>query len=291
MNFRECSKMKGGTCSLLELFRLLSPFFLLDDICNVVWDLSEAKREYWRRLITFDVLFPREQKELYNQAQCFREENFAIEKYSEINICRAGLAYLDYVVPHFEFMLSRHKYGTKMIQDEKYQPLFSKSSERIIRSSEPVYRFERRIDWVFHDVEDCCVNSTFFAKKVMDTLKIDKNEYINNTFFNYHTVNKDGTIGFKQSYESRLIFSHVGYIERYRRYLLQKNENNGLRYALYVNEKLVERIKKYLCLYKNEELCFQTISQDEAANKLLNQIAAIEASRYYDFHTKIEIAD
>ena len=282
---------KGGSCSLLELFKLLSPLNSLEDICDVIWDLSESKREIWRRLITFNIIIPKDRKELKVQIDLYENGNYDIEQYSEIDICTAGCAYMDYVVPSFEFMLSRHKYGVAKLQDKNYQPLFSNSSEDVIKSKEEYrkYRFERKIDWVYKDVADCCVNSVFFANMVMEKFNLNRYEYINNSYFNYHTINRDGTSGVRQSYESRLIFSHIGYIERYRRYLLQKYKDKNPETLIDINKRLVTRIRKFLNLYLNDEICFQTRAQDEAAYELNIQLNLIREKKYEDFNTKIEI--
>ena len=58
---------------------------------------------------------------------------------------------------------------------------------------------------------------------------------------------QDGTARFKQSYESRLIFSHIGYIERYRRYLLKKHSKGNEEYLMDVNERIINFIKKIFC--------------------------------------------
>ncbi len=282
---------KGGSCSLLEIFKLLTPFFGAEDICNVVWDLSEESRECWRRLITFNLLFPQNPKELQKQAKLFLVGNVDIEQYTELNLCIAGLAYMDCMVPHFEFMLSRHKYTVDNVQNENYQPLFCRNSEDRIQSDDPGirYRFERKIDWVYEAVADCCVNSTHFAKKVMDEFHLSREEFVNNTYFNYHATNRDGTAGARRSYESRLIFSHIGYIERYRRYLLFKNRSKLSPYLREINEKLVVRIKRYLDLYCDSERCFHTPEQDEATKELYDYINIISKTNYFDFSTKIEV--
>lgn len=284
---------KGGSCSLLDIFRLLKHVGSLEEICNIVWDLSESKREYWRRLINFNTNFPHSPSDLYIQAELFQQENFDVEKYSEIDICTAGLAYIDYVVPHFEFMLSRHRYGVGRVENVNYQPLFCEKSEDLLpnnnSNSEQKYRFERKIDWVLKDVSDCCINSAYFAKGVMNTFEFDKFEYVNNSFFNYHTTNRDGTVGYRQSYESRLIFSHIGYIERYRRYLLKKHKGELREKLQDINKRLAERIQRYLDLYFDEENCFHTVPQDEAAKILNDQIRIIRDSKYFDINTKIEV--
>lgn len=279
---------KGGRCSMLELYELLSPFYKIEDITNDTWALNEMCREIWRRLLMFNVKFPTHSIELRKQAQAYEKGNFKITEYSEVNLCPSGLAYIDYVIPHFEFMLSRHNYNVQLFDDNRLWPLFANSSEDLITSAEFKYRFEKKINWVYQDVKDCCFNSVHFSNQVCDYYKITRDDYINNTVYNYQALAADGTARLKQSYESRLIFSHIGYIERYRRYLLKKHKKKDDTYLADINQRLIRFIKLYLCLYTNGDICYQTNKQNEAARELIEAIDFIARAGYRDYKTKIE---
>lgn len=282
---------KGGTCNMFDLLNLLSPFFRVQEICRTVYVLNEAKRDILRRMVTFDLVFPKNENDFLQQGKHFKKGNYNLDIYSDVILCLSGEIYLDYVVPHFEFMLSRHKFGNDILSNYNYRPLFSESSEQIIndRRTGHLYGFERKIDWVYQDVQDCCNNSVQFAEKIMEYFDMDRETYLNNSYFNYHPINRDGAPGYRQSYESRLIFSQVGYIERYRRYLLCKYRQENLAQLIDINRRLVERIKRYITLYQNSTTCFQTNQQDKAAIYLQKQIAKIEQKEYEDFETKIEV--
>ena len=285
---------KGDRCSILELFNLLIPLsFDSAEICKTVWNLCETGRSIWRRLVIFDLIVPRTLEDLLSQAALYKNEDFDIEKYSELVICTAGQTYMEVIVPHFEFMLSRHERGLEYLQSDRYQPLFSESSEKkvVISKGKELWRFEIKMDWVYEDVKDCCYNSFRFAETVMNTFHITKDEYIKSSFFNYHKVGWDGDVGSKQSYESRLIFSHIGYIERYRRYILKKNRNNGIQYLVDINKRIVDRIVNYITLYQDNSQCFQTDIQNSAASELLRLAKKIQGAYYADFDTKIQLND
>lgn len=291
-------------CSLHKIFQSLVPVgFAAEDICEAVWNLCEGGRRYWRRLLLFELVVPRSLEELQTQAFLFKNGENNVERYSELVICKAGLAYMEFVVPHFEFMLSRHEMGASILQRVKYLPLFSETSEQLIGDN--IYRFESKIDTVFNDVKDCCYNSVKLANRVMAVYKLTRDEYIQSTAFNYHTVGWDGEAGPKQSYESRLIFRHLGYVEKYRRYLLEKILSNSSSKigtsdltsvtdkdadkARIINEKLVSRILNYIELYRDSNECFQTGIQDMAADKLYQLAIRIKKSNYMDFDTRIEL--
>lgn len=285
---------KGNFCYLPDLLDLLNPLYSVKEVCETVFDLSEAKRNILRRMLTCDVTpFVSDKEEFLERVACY--EAGAKDpglQYAELRLCLSGETYLNYVVPHFEFMLSRHKGDYIFLTNFNYHPLFSAGSEQLIGDStaEQMYAFERKIDWVYGDVKDCCKNSTDFSKQVMEALHLTKEQYLNNSYFNYSTAGRDGSPGYRQSYESRLIFSHIGYIERYRRYLLDKHRANPKADLQSMNQRLILRIERYLTLYQDEELCFHTAPQDSAAAHLQKMINAIRQSEYKDFTTKIEIS-
>lgn len=280
---------KGGSCRLNEIFEMLPEIYCNEITCSTIWDLSEAKRKEWRRLIVFNDKHLTCSNDLVNQLKMFRNGEKNSEEYTSIDICRAGISYLEYVVPHFEFMLSRLRYEKEKLRNLSYQPLFCENSLKSLQDNklERKYYFEKKIDMVFDAVKDCCLNSVDFARKTIDFLGFSPEEYLENSFFNYHTVNRDGTLGIRQSYESRLIFSHISYIESYRRYILQLHNLESEDYRADLNKRIISRIKDYLSLYENKKICYQTIIQNEAAEKLKDQIAIIEKKDFKDFETKI----
>lgn len=281
---------KNGTCSMLDIYLLLSPFFNADTINECVYDLSEGCRDVWRRLLVFSEIIPHSSGDLRTQYESYQNKKYAMSNYSTIHICTAGLAYIESIVPHFEFMLSRHKSTYTYASNKNYHPLFAESSEDLLppgeNAEECKYRFERKIDWVLNDVYDCCSNSLTFSERIMDHYRMSPAEFISNSYFNYRSA----TYGYRQSYGARLIFSHVGYVERYRRFLLSKDCNTVEPTSKKeINRRLVVRIKRYLELYRDELLCLKTDRQDKVAEYLMQAIRTIEKSDYADYKTRIEI--
>ncbi len=283
---------KGGRCSMLDMFKLLVPLgFGSARIASTVWNLCEEGRKVWRRLLVFDMVIPYRIGDLERQAQMFDEGDWDTGRYSEIVLCTAGRAYMEYVVPHFEFMLSRHDSNSSAVRDEGYQPLFCSESEKnVTNETEAVrYQFEAKIDTVFSDVRGCCRNSVLFAERAMKSFAMSQEEYISGSFFNYHKDSWDGEVGTKQSYESRLIFQHIGYIERYRMYLLNSHREDADEYLRDVNKRLVTRIIRYLVLYRDAFRCLGSRSLDYVANELMALAREIERSGFSDFSTRIEL--
>ncbi len=287
---------KGDRCSLLDLMELLTPIgYNALQICIQSWNLSEVSRNHgWRRLLLFDVIVPSSLEDLKKQATRYEKKGDRnVANYSELVICTAGQAYMEFVVPHFEFMLSRHQLGVGTSARSRYQPLFAGSSEQsfIGDNGKVLYRFDKKIEWVYKDVKDCCYNSVTFADQVRKHFQITRREYISSTYYNYHPVDWDHEAGPKQSYESRLVFRHVGYIEKYRCYLLRKKEDLPFELRVDINRRLVEWIVKYLELYKDSYKCYQTETQNAAANALLELTRTIRRSQFTDFTTRIELSN
>ena len=88
-----------------------------------------------------------------------------------------------------------------------------------------------------------------------------------------------------------MIFRHVGYIEKYRCYLLEKKQGAPLSELADINRRLVERIVKYLKLYQDQFKCCQTEGQNIAAIELLKLAEIIKKSEYLDFDIRIELND
>ena len=276
----------GGSCSLLDIFGGLPPKYCNEDLCNMIYDLSEIDREYWRRLITFDKVIPREKKDLKMQLKLYNEGERDSQKYTRLNLCRSGKAYLSRVVPHFEFMLSRCNYPDGTLEDENYTPLFSSQSLEkvsIEKKKGTDYAFVLKINRVFKTVKACVKNSQYFSDEVVQWFNYSEEDLLNNSHLNYHDDDSDNPIAENhQSYIGRLVFSHAGYIEWYRRYLIKKQVMN-----VEINTKLTNFIKDYLELYKKGPAYMHSAEHDNASNTMIKQVETIVHSGYSDFITVI----
>ena len=84
------------------------------------------------------------------QEYAYRNKSVDANDYSEVEMCTSGNAYVEYVVPHFEFMLSRHDHNIELFTNSRYQPLFTDDSEKqTMSSSQYKYKFEKKINWVY----------------------------------------------------------------------------------------------------------------------------------------------
>ena len=88
-----------------------------------------------------------------------------------------------------------------------------------------------------------------------------------------------------------MIFSHISYIEAYRRYILQIKNLETEDYRANLSRCIICRIEKYLSLYENKDICYQTVIQNEVALTLRKHIEIIKERNFRDFETKIEVPD
>jgi len=96
---------------------------------------------------------------------------------------------------------------------------------------------------------------------------LSEDEYLNRSFYNYHTRSLHDRQDYKSSYESQIIFQHIDYMESYRRYLWAKYYTEGTQKQNELSQKLIEWIIKYLDLCMDKEVLLSP-SQEEAATRI-----------------------
>jgi hypothetical protein len=124
-----------------------------------------------------------------------------------------------------------------------------------------------------------------------------------NTSFNYRSRNRDYgekignnipsysiRTGFKQSHTARLVFSCVGYIEWYRRYMIEGIELDDMQLSD-INKSLITKITKLLDIYRDSPPYLKTKRQDNAEKTLRSSISVIIRNFYSDKVTSIETSD
>lgn len=276
---------KGGRCSLLDMFVLLEPLGITTEtIIRTIWDLSMSSRNIWRSLIVFEMHVPITESDLIEQAKMFKRKIYDVKEYTELVMCSSGDAYLSDVLSHFEYMQSTYDLH-RGINEMTYLPLFANDSEEIIigNNGEEIYRFELKIRRVFNEVRKCCHNSRRFAALVMAKEGLSEYEYLNLSFYNYHTSSLYDWQDYKLSYESRIIFAHIAYIDNYRRYLLVKYRHEGFQKQNELSQKLIEWIITYLKLCKHKDVLLSP-NQEETVARLWSESKKILSSSDFMFN-------
>lgn len=243
-----------------HIFRFFSDYDG-EEICRYLYALCENIRDTWRRLIVFSDHVPSCLDDLYNQYKLYTlDPKMPSNNFSEVELCLSAKTYLQYVIPNFEFFSSRISIKKKI---DVNPPLFSMKS--IAKSSDGKRICIKTIENVLKSVENCSNEIFKYDSEMIKKCVNDKNyeiEEISKLFFpansKYHDV--------KQSHLSRIIFSHISYIERFRRYFLNLISDGSdvlNEEAIQLNEQLVSYIIRYLSL-------FDTLPFEKEYSKLLS---------------------
>lgn len=238
MTFIQSSE-EGGT-SLVDIFKCFSNMNMdCREICRSLYALSENTRDVWRRLIVFETNSPASVDDLYQQFTLFTS-NKPDSISTSMEICLAGSTYVKSVVPHFEFYLSRLTARNSL---KEFPPLFCKASSRLRGTQRLCFSsIEKVLESVEYRAEELYEFDINFIQWCNDPA------YISRMFLNNESIPNA-----QQTHLSRLIFSHISYIERYRRYLLFKLNNgageNLSKELIEVNERFVSYIVRYLALF------------------------------------------
>lgn len=202
-----------------------------------------------------------------------------------VRMCPAGIATLEHVFPSFEFYSRLHArrlddfdpptlFEARANQDLEYR--LGQGRRRVDR--EPVaiincvlYIVRKHVRWML----------TFFDVEYRRRLGLDGSAYITS-----HHCNRirDGKVRREgQFHASRLIFSHVSYIDVYRRWALEHSDLEGDA-KIELNKALVSRIEAYLELVRD-------VPDERAlwiADGIERTIAEIRDKDFSDFVTRIE---
>lgn len=263
--------IKGSNNHKVRINHIFKCFSHLDgyEICRYLYALSENIRDTWRRLIVFSSIIPTSVEDLYKQYDMFVSNNDTPSiDFSEVELCLSGKTYIHTVVPNFEFFLSRIN---KDCGIDINPPLFSQKS--LHSGGENVW--EKSIDTVLSSIEKCaneiyCYDADMIDRCVKNNCvgNIDKLFVVSKT--------KHGVIT-KQSHLSRIIFSHISYIERFRRYLLynicQGEEQKLTEEAIRINRKIISYILRYLMLFDStpfESECAELLENEFISKKYLD---------------------
>lgn len=151
-------------------------------------------------------------------------------EYSTFRITASGLTFLTYACIHFEFFACR-------LFDDRYPPLFmSKSLEKF----ENEYIYKIIINSVMSEVKIC-------AQKLSATYEQDDNLCNNDdSRFVFRRPNKSA-----QYHVERMIFSHVRYLDEFRRFILKKD---SIEIREDVSNFILEKIEEYLDIFEKEKI-------------------------------------
>jgi energy-coupling factor transporter ATP-binding protein EcfA2 len=251
---------------------------------NEMYDLRHARS--WSHLISFSQLEKKDKNKPLGKM-----ENIDYDK-TTLHYSCAGKIYLEFISSHFEFFAVR----TFTDEDMKYDALFCKSN-RVKEHGK--YKFIHIIEKVFEEAEKCTKSLTDFNKKVCE-LKNIGDPYVSDEarqkyLSSHYVANKkkrEGRPTQKYFHGERFLNTHIGYIDRFRYYLLMHCEDIPAKEKSEVNKTIVELIEKYVNLLSTIVL---TDANGYIRKELLDyyntQIQKIKMKDYKDFSIEINKID
>ena len=206
------------------------------DVIRCLWEMYNlVTAEDWCNLISFaesdDATETGLHKEL-NYYTAIKENQNIIRKtnYSTFRITSSGLIFLTYVCIHFEYFACR-------VFDAKYPPLFLPNA---LCKNNDEYIFKTIISAVLAEVRTC-------AQKLATTYEADDNLCNNSdSLFVFRRPGKSS-----QYHVERMIFSHIQYLDEFRRFVLKTKEGE-IRSA--VSDYVLDIIQEYLNIFEEENI-------------------------------------
>ena len=262
-------------CLLPDFIDVFNGIIEKEDVVETLFQLYRLRESSWRHLITFDRSPMSDENERDRQLALYNGHvSYDDVRFSTFEITKAGKTFLKSFVPHFEFYSTRLSDGTA-------KPLFFRKNLELNLVNGKYY-FQEIIEKVYAAVEDCCRR----LKLANEEICVAKNWRPDRLSSSDFVLTKPGST-IKQFHGERLIFSHIGYINTYRRYLVSLQMYGPRRVEW--NKILTEYICEYLELYESNQ-CDRSRANIEVAKTLRKQLDTIIRSEYMDFTTAVETA-
>jgi len=263
---------KNQSVTLYDVYEYFDGVISPDDLTQVISDMYSLRYSEWRHLITFNKYPPTSIRGLESQLDLYKENRPISETrqcYSEIEITFAGKTYLRTMCSSFEFFAAR------IFGENDAPPLFSNKS--IVDN-----KYQHTIREIYKKVDECIVRLLSLDKQIMKSKSWGLSEYYN-SYLVYQNI--DDYSQEKQFHGERIIFSHIGYINSFRLYLI--NSDLGLDKRKNGNKFVATYIIKYLDLYESYKCTKSHVNKNVA--KDLREQAQYVFEHPDDFNTPIII--
>lgn len=230
---------ENNMVSLDDLFKAL--LSICEDrnlIINSLWSMYEMrKKQFWGHLITFDDMLTLSKEALDEQLGWVvsGEKN---KPYGKVRITTAGFAYLDVLLPHYEYFAARRF-------DFKSKSLFAYTLDELLMSSpdKSVSMLTYILSEVRQEVRNCSYKLSRFYKYVL----CPKDEYYYKNFldseFAWKRISKTNGTVVKMLHGERIINSHIGYLDKLRFYCFQLIDDMAREGHLEVNADITHLIR------------------------------------------------
>lgn len=290
--------IKCDEVGLFTLVKSLQGIYSDQRIINLLVKYFLCHKESWSHLITIINKKVVEDSDFNQEIQLLEkyrvsEKNLEKEEIKKqlnrvkVKINPSGFIYLKYLIVHFEFY-------SRLVSNRA--PLFS-CTEMLPDKS--LYAFEQTIDCVFERlILHCEMMEKFWQHQFVEKLDFTTNQFTVSSFsFKYTSRNKHVEMrsGEGQFHASRIVNSHISYIDEFRYYLLH---NDAFRNQLAVNrntEEVILELQRINKILVEKIIAYINLMERGADQNAKNYFAwdyktcvqAIEATNWSDFNIRI----
>jgi hypothetical protein len=289
-----------GNCTLYELARSLKGVYPYSEILQTVAKCFLYHEGNWVQLLSIykkpvlavDAFAEEEQllieldhlldRESFMMDENTRQRSYEIIKQLDrigLKITPAGISYLKYLNTHFEYYsVFASPQSPALFEIHPQSQLHDEDGDGDRR-----YQFEEVIDLTFRRfAEHFYMMRKFYLSKFEAEMGYTPLSFRRSEYSFKYIGDRPRTMGMFHS--SRVMYSHIDYLENYRLYALSSFELDPSEARL-INERLVERIGRYVTLLRR--------SHDDSPAHMCEvfgkQISKIKASKYSDMTTKINV--
>ena len=176
-----------------------------ETIVDAIWNMYDLQNTaIWNHLVTFDDMKTITVSELQSEMDAViqKKEDY---NFARIKITLAGQAYLNYILPHFEYYASRSESGNGY-------SLFCSNPEELC----DICRIEKIIRNEKKEVAECCKRLYLFFGEVFDKIKEFKGKnFLGTKFASVKASDTKKTVS-RMYHCEKVIYSNVGYLDSFR---------------------------------------------------------------------------
>lgn len=235
---KEMHEAKPNEFSLIKAFDACRGIFSATEFLDKVKNLIDINKSSWAHLITIYGKEPHKDgesnifdfsdiadilEEYQNDTNRYREKGkYKVLHKISFSLNASAYIYLRHLLTHFEY-ISAYKTRKSNISWCDMKPLFQLTNLDIQQNKEIKWAFQSCIDEVFKHVETYCANiEKYYEEKFFATgLFKNKSDFIKSRFV-FKGDNNENINGETKGhlYMTRLITSHIEYIDNFRRYII-----------------------------------------------------------------------
>lgn len=254
--------------SVADIFKTFDKVFDYQYICKIMGQmLKRVSEELWRRPIYYyKNAFVNENDVTHSFLEQYKKYINHEINLVEFSICESGKIFIEKIAPHFEF------YSTRLLPLCKSLYCISEGED-----------LKKVLESVYNQIKTCCNKQDEFRKEYMRKYNMSNKEYLNQKF---HSRTNAGNL---QLHIERVIFSHIGYLNDYRMYLINiKPYDTNIIDEF--NDLLLRYISDYLELYETK-IVFISPSRKDVANRMRGKLDVATRKENPDKYISIDVDD